>query len=117
MDRQTIREINSNIFPMLHIFSGTYTKGFTIFGSLHNLIRKFKLIAKKLHKKEKEKILRSGLEIGPQAGPRGLGPDARCARCPSPHADTDGRSARQLRLPPRAAAPAIAQLPMSLPRR
>jgi hypothetical protein len=42
MDRQTIKEIDSNIFPMLIILSGTYTKSFTIFGSLHNFLHKFK---------------------------------------------------------------------------
>ena len=54
MDRQTIKEIDSNIFLMLFILSGTYTKSFTIFGSLHNLSHNFKHQSK-LHKKEKEK--------------------------------------------------------------
>ena len=55
MDRQTIREINSNISPMLYIFSGTYTKSFTIFGSLHNLIHNFKLIAKTAQKGKRKR--------------------------------------------------------------
>ena len=54
MDRQTIKEIDSNIFPMLFILSGTYTKSFTIFGPLHNSIFKFKYQTF-LNKKEKEK--------------------------------------------------------------
>ena len=51
---QTIREINSNIFPRLYTFSGTYPKSFTIFGPLHNSIFKFKYQTF-LNKKEKEK--------------------------------------------------------------
>ena len=88
---QTIREINSNIFPRLYTFSGTYPKSFTIFGPLHNSIFKFKYQTF-LNKKEKEKGHYATLAARwnpAQVGPRVLSRADR-ARALS-HAATDGR--------------------------
>ena len=79
---QTIREINSNIFPMLYLFSGIYPKSFTILGSLHDFLFKLKHTSNFcINRKRKAKLLpRVAQEFGPQAGPPALGPCGRCAR-------------------------------------
>jgi hypothetical protein len=79
---------------MLYPFHGSYTKIFTIFGSVYNLIHKFKhqsLLNKK--EKEKENNAVKGLETGPQTGPHPHFRPASAQRAPAPslsHTVADG---------------------------
>ena len=86
---QTIREINSNIFPRLYTFSGTYPKSFTIFGPLHNSIFKFKYQTF-LNKKEKKvhcavlAACSDPAQDGPRALPRSAPSPSLRPSAPSP---------------------------------